>query len=61
MKKKTTKERTEMFVWKIEVRGSGVQPYEFTSEKEARAFAEATYPWTGQSWRAVRVRKAVKV
>ena len=50
-----------MFVWKIEVRGSGVQPYEFSSEKEARAFAEATYPWTGQSWRAVRVRKAVRV
>jgi len=50
-----------MFVWKIEVRGGGVQPYDFSSEKEAKAFAEATYPWTGQSWRLIRIRKGAKV
>jgi hypothetical protein len=48
-----------MFVWKVEVRGRGVQPYEFSTEKEARAFSEATYPWRGESWRLVRVRKSV--
>lgn len=50
-----------MFVWKVEVRGSGVQPYEFTSEKEAEAFAAATYPWLGKSYRLVRVRRAATV
>ena len=48
-----------MFVWKVEVRGRGVQPYEFRTEKDARAFAEATYPWRGESWRIVRDRKMV--
>jgi len=45
------------FVWKIEVRGRGFQPYEFKTEKDAREFAEATYPWLGVSWRLVRIVK----
>jgi hypothetical protein len=48
-----------MIVWKIEVRGRGVEPYEFSSQREAKAFAEATYPWRGEAWRLFRERKAV--
>lgn len=47
-------------VWKIEVRGRGVQPYEFRTEREAKNFAEATYPWRGESWRLIRVPKGVR-
>lgn len=43
-------------MWKIEVRGRGVQPYEFPTKKEADLFAGATYPWLGLAWRVFRVR-----
>lgn len=49
------------FVWKIEVRGRGVQPHEFATEADAKAFAEATYPWLGLAWRCVRFPKQVEV
>lgn len=48
------------FVWKIEVRGRGVQPYEFATERDAKDFAEATYPWIGVSWRYIKVIKQEK-
>jgi hypothetical protein len=32
-----------MIVWKIEVRGRGVEPYEFSSQREAKAFAEVVF------------------
>lgn len=44
-------------MWKIEVRGQGVQPYEFATKAEAEMFAGATYPWRGWAWRVFRVTK----
>lgn len=49
-----------MFIWKIEVRGQGVLPYQFATKAEAELYAGATFPWTGQSWRLVKTRKVVR-
>ena len=48
-----------MVVWKVEVRGRGVQPYEFENKAQAEMFAAATYPWMGVQWRVFKVVKKV--
>lgn len=46
-------------IWRVEVRGRGVQPYEFLSKAEADLFAGATFPWQGLAWRVFK--QVVKV
>jgi hypothetical protein len=47
-------------IWVVEVRGRGVQPYQFATKKDAETFAMATYPWQNLAWRVYRVRGSIK-
>lgn len=45
-------------VYKVEIRGRGVMPYEFATKQEAQEYAVTMTAWTGGAYRIHRVRRA---
>jgi hypothetical protein len=46
-------------VYKVEIRGKGVMPYEFASKQEAQDYAVTMTAWTGGAYRIHRMKRAV--
>ena len=51
----------EMRVWKIEIRGAGVQNWEFENKAQAEQFAAACFWWGGRQYRVFAAFKKVQV
>lgn len=43
-------------IYKVEIRGKGVMPYQFITKEEAEAYAVSMTAWTGGAYRIHRVR-----
>ena len=44
-------------VYKVEIRGRGVMPYEFATKQEAQDYAVTMTAWQGGAYRIHRVRR----
>jgi hypothetical protein len=44
-------------IYKVEIRGKGVMPYEFATKQEAENYAVTMTVWTGGQYRIHRLRK----
>lgn len=44
-------------IYKVEIRGKGVMPYEFATKQEAEDFAVTWTIWTGGQYRIHRVNE----
>lgn len=43
-------------IYKVEIRGKGVIPYQFATKQEAEDYAVSMTAWTGGAYRIHRVR-----
>lgn len=43
-------------IYKVEIRGRGVMPYEFATKAEAEAYAVTMTAWSGGAYRIHRLR-----
>lgn len=46
----------ETMIYKVEIRGRGVMPYEFATKKEAELYAVNMTVWNGGAYRIHRVK-----
>jgi len=46
-------------IYKVEIRGKGVMPYEFVTKQEAEDYAVTMTAWAGGQYRIHRLRKQV--
>jgi hypothetical protein len=46
-------------VFKVEVQGLGIQPYEFATEKAANDYGIGLVSWSGRKWRVIKQRVRV--
>lgn len=46
-------------IYKVEIRGKGVMPYEFLTKQEAEDYAITMTVWTGGQYRIHRLNKKV--
>ena len=46
-------------IYKVEIRGRGVMPYEFATRQEAEDYAVSMTVWSGGAYRIMKVYKAV--
>ena len=48
-----------LMIYKVEIRGKGVMPYEFATKQEAESYAVTMTVWSGGAYRIHRMRKEV--
>ena len=46
-------------IYKVEIRGRGVMPYEFATKQEAEDYAVTMTAWSGGQYRIMKVWKAL--
>lgn len=46
-------------IYRVEIRGKGVMPYEFATKQEAESYAVSMTAWTGGAYRIHRMRREV--
>jgi hypothetical protein len=48
-------------IYKVEIRGKGVMPYEFITKQEAEDYAVTMTAWTGGQYRIHRVKSQIGI
>ena len=46
-------------IYKVEIRGKGVMPYEFATKQDAEDYAVSMTAWTGGAYRIHRVKSQI--
>lgn len=47
-----------MMIYKVEIRGRGIAPYEFPTKEEAETYAINMTAWNGGAYRIHRMKRA---
>ena len=56
-----TREGERIMIYKVEIRGKGVMPYEFITKQEAEDYAVIMTAWTGGQYRIHRVKSQIGI